>query len=598
MKYDSESIKTLEPLQHIRLRPGMYIPDVGIQGLHHLFEEVLNNSVDEYIAGYGNEIFIKIESLDNHDEVTIRDYGRGIPHEKLEDVFTKTLTGGKFTSDSYTTSSGLNGVGLKAVNALSKQLVVTSHRDSKAFVKIFELGKLTDESYMGKSPETGTEIIFNPDSSIFEVIRFDIDSIKNRLFMLASTLPNLRINLIANRENFVYFNIEPLISLQSALIGGNESIFEFNHHQKDLTIRLNYLQQSNSNIFSFVNTIHTYDNGSHVDVVYDALNNGLKKITGKTFSRNQLSQGLNLSVSIFAQFPTFRGQHKGSLADNKIKKYIYDVIYPELYKSLKENKSFTNYMVQLITAQEQVLQELDIKKAITNIKNSSKENRLPLKLAVAHNATPETRELFIVEGDSAAGSIKVSRNPKFQEVIPIKGKIINAFKSSYTELLNNKDVTDVFLAIGGVEWSNTPIRTKNVFIMSDSDPDGSHIISLLLSMFAIIFPSFIKEYNLYVVHSPLFSLISDDIRMFGHTIKEVTSEFKTKYGNKKYEIFRNKGLGELNPEEMAQFVNPNTRLVNKIILTEDSLVELEKLMGPLSDVRKHILENMQDDNEL
>lgn len=589
MSYNADSIKSIDPIAHIRLRPGMYIPDVGIQGLHHLLEEVINNSVDEFMSGHGKEITISI----NNNVCTVTDNGRGIPPDKLINVVTKTLTGGKFDSSNYNTSSGLNGIGLKAVNALSKTFKIYTIRDGFIYSAAFTKGKLTKETKDATKLSNGTGVEFFADDSIFETIDFDVELLKTRLSALASILPGLKIILDTGSKE-EYYETEHLESIQKKAID-KDSIFEFRSSGNSLYVRLNYCPDSNTSISSFVNTIHTYEDGSHVDAVFEAMSAALKRITGRPFSRTQVAQGIRLSISVFYTFPVFRGQHKGKLADNRIKKMVYDSIYEDLYKALQTDKEFVKYMVNLITEQERLIQELDIKRAINTVKAATKENKLPVKLAIAHNCNADTRELFLCEGESAGGSIKMARNKNFQEVLPLKGKGMNAFKAQYSDLLNNKEIVDIFLSIGAMESTNTTPRCKSVFILADADNDGKHISALLLSMFAVVYPSFVRNFNLYIVEPPLFTLISDDIRMYGHTVKDLTKKFKDKYKSRQFDIYRNKGLGEMNASELEEFIHPKTRSVKKMELSDISISELMKLMGDFTDVRKLILEDMQSE---
>jgi DNA gyrase/topoisomerase IV subunit B len=601
-EYNSDSIKTLDSLEHIRLRSGMYIGSIGLEGIHHLFNEVLDNAIDEYISGNGKEILVCLDT--KKDFIWVQDYGRGIPPDKIIDVFTKINTSGKFNDKVYHTSAGLNGIGLKAVTALSKDLKVKVYRDRLYFYE-FEKGKLTSKNTNLQNPfldikngNTGTAVGFSPDSDIFETTKFDTDLIKTKLFNLASLLPGLLIKYKEDDNEVIEFkSLIPLKDIQDKQLT-SESIFEFEKSYDNLTIRLNYCKDSQCLISSYINTIHNFENGSHVDSVIDTLSSNLLKITGRTFSRTQVSQGLKLTVSLFFKEPIFRGQNKSKVSDNKVKKFVYDTIYNDIFKALNSNKEFINYMVELITQQEKLIQELDIKKTLNNIKANVRENKLPEKLSVAYNCTPNERELFIVEGNSAGGSVRTARNPKFQEVLPLRGKVINAMKSDFSSVISNKEVTDIFLAIGGMEETNTTLRTKNVFILADSDDDGAHIYSLILSMFTVLFPSFIKKHNLYVVYSPLFTLISGDIRMYGHNTKSVIAEFKKLHPKKNYEIHRNKGLGEMDSSELAPVIHPNTRKIDKAILVENSVNEMNLLMGSLSEARKSILTELEVENAI
>lgn len=606
-EYNSSSIKNLSAREHIRLRPSMYIPSVDIIGLHHLLEEVLNNSIDEHLAGFGNKIDIIIKRLhDRSDQVTIRDYGRGIPTgyskklgmDSMEAIFTKINTSGKFDNSSYSTSSGLNGVGMKVISALSETLIATTGVGAaKAQTTVLE--------FVGGAPRPlktrpgeflGTEIFYVPDSSIFETTQHDLFTLDRRLKSLSSILPGLELTLDFNGEVTRYCETEKFELIQNTGIGSNEVLFQFKSFSREVSLILTFCKTQNSYIDSFVNTINTYEHGSHVDAVIESVINSL--IKRKTFTRSQITQGMVLTISVFHNQPKFRGQHKGKLADSEIKKLVYDFVHNDLYTEIQKNKEFIDYLVIRANEQEKIINELDVKKAISTIRNNVKENRLPSKLSVAHNCSPEDRELFIVEGASAGGTVKTARNPRFQEVLSLKGKPVNALKSSYGDTVNNEEVIDIFLSLGGMENSNTPLRTKNVFILPDADVDGSHIRALLFSIFAKVYPSFIKNFNLYVVRPPLFSLVSGDIRVYGHSTTETIEKFKKAHGNKKYDLYRNKGLGEMSANELEPVINPKTRIVDKVVMTEYSLQKLEEILGESSALRKTLILDSNEEREI
>lgn len=596
MAYNSKSIQTLDQISHIRKRTGMYIGSQGSDGIFHLFKEVIDNSVDEHKTGHGDKIYVTV-SDDN--SITVQDGGRGIPFDKVIDVFTKERTSGKFDSTSYEFSAGLNGFGLKIVNALSSSLEVETWQNTSVynikFIKgVIKKNSETTNTWNNEKAVNGTTVTFTPDPEIFGDDKINIEDIKNKLFELANIYPGLVLNLIYQKENINYVEKAPLISLHSRVVV--DPIFSFKCNN-GINILIDYCQDSKSYINSFINSIRTDDNGSHVDAVFNSIGSGLKRITGKIFSRSQISQGLRLTLSAFFTTPNFKGQSKSKVSDSKVYDFVYNLIYDGIYKELVSNKEFTNYMVELINKQEAAISEIDIKKAVNNLKNNVRENRLPAKLSVAYNATPDTRELFIVEGESAAGGVKIACNKRFQEVLGIKGKITNAFKSSYSDLINSSEVNDIFLSIGSTESSNTPLRTKNVFIFPDADSDGSHIISLLLSLFSIIYPSFIKLNNLYIVKAPLFSLLSGDMRFYGHDVTKLKSDFKKKYPRNNFEVYRNKGLGEMQPDEMISVIHPDTRVVEKVELNNNSINELTKLMGPISDIRRLLIEELNNENK-
>ena len=611
MTYNKDSIKSLDPIEHIRRRPGVYLPDIGIQGLHHLIEEVINNSVDEFLMGHGKQIQITVIYNKIGDKssckISVSDQGRGIPFGYREDMgmdvieatLTKTMTGGKFEAGNYNTSSGMNGIGLKAVNAISKDLTVLSTKSKTACLAHFECGQKVSIKTFSSNGVDGTTISFVPDGSILETTEVDLNILVPRLKYLASILPGLEIHLrLVDREydgnqSMVFKYDQPLVDIHENL---GEQLFGYRHVDKGINVELTFHKTTASKILSFVNTVHTYDNGSHVDAIYAALTDSLKRLTGKLFTKYQLSQGMSLTISVFHQDPVFRGQHKGMLSDSSVKRIVYDSVLQSIYKSLQSNTPFLKYLVELMDQQEKLLRELDIQDAINTVKKSVKENRLPAKLSVAHNCTPETRELFIVEGDSAAGSVRRASNKKFQEVLPIRGKIINAHKSDYADVLANTDAVNIFLAVGAMEKSNTTLRTKNVFILTDADDDGKHIVSLLLSLFTVAFPSFVKDFNLHVVYPPLFSLVSGDLRMYGHDGKELVKKFKAKYSRRAYEIYRNKGLGEMDAGEMVEVIHPEKRKIDKVDLTDMSTIEMDKIMGIMGDVRRSLITESEGEN--
>jgi len=619
MDYNKDSIVHLNPIEHIRKRPGMYIGSIDIEGLHHLVRESVDNVVDEYLAGYGKDIIVTIERNANYDKIIISDSGRGIPVGYRDDfqmdvltaIFTLTSTGGKFNHSTYSTSSGCNGVGLKAITALSSYLKVSvAHKDGMiVYEQEFKNGSpSTDVTKIKRKSTRGTTIEFVPDKDIFETLFIDLNEIKKRLSFLASLLPGFHVKLIFNdlesepntSETILdlVFN-KPLEYIHKELVPDAvkfNSIFKFEYNSESVQAILSYHQGTNeSSNISFINTIHTYDGGSHVDSFIKAILDSLKRLTGRQFTKYQVTPGMNMVISVFKSDVVLKGQHKSKVADSEVKNLVYNEIYTPLFKAISASPEFQNYIVNLITSQEQVLEDITIKQAVKTIRNKTRENRLPKKLSVVYNCKPEDREIFICEGDSAGGGIKTARDPKFQEVLPIKGKIINAFKASYTDMLNSKEAVDIFLSIGGMENSNTTLRCHNLFILADSDPDGAHISALVMSLVAVGFPSFIRKHNLYLVHPPLFTAIYNDYRIYGHSVKDVKSKFKKAYGNKIPEIYRNKGLGEMSPRELKDVIDRKTRKVTKIEFNDNSIIELEKLMGSFTDVRKAILNEIEDE---
>ena len=484
-EYNIDSIKSISGIEHIRCRSGMWIGSVGEAGILHLLTEVIDNSVDEFNEGRGNKIDIYIDQSRSNDIISIRDYGNGIPSGIAEDgentltkVFTSLFTGGKF-EDAYSSDvSGMNGVGVKAVNALSSVLKVDSYYNGVRYHQEFRKGKAyTEVTEHGTAKESGTKITFIPDSEIFKDARLSIEDVILKGKYLASIKPNLEISITIKDQNgevkkhlFKEENELDLILKEGRT--EETTLMDFSYFSDNVRIKLEYQPTSSSSMKSFCNTVYTRDGGYHEDSVISVLINCIKKLTGKNVSKSLVLQGLNCVISVYKKNPIYRGQNKTRIADEDIKKFVYEELYQPIYDALSKKKKFLKYITDISQAQEKAIEESALKAVSSDIKSRTKDNQLPEKLIYVQNCKPEKRELFLVEGNSALGSVAKARLTDFQEVLPIKGKCLNLIKSGMTKALDNIEVRDIFLAVGGMEDTNTKLRTHNVFIQCDADADG------------------------------------------------------------------------------------------------------------------------------
>ena len=598
--YDKDSIQSLEPFEHIRKRPGVYISSVDEDGLHHMLNEVIDNAVDEYIAGHNKTIIIKLYKNKSADKITVIDHGRGVPVGFREDlncdiftaIFSRMLTGGKFESGIYHTSGGTNGMGVKCVNALSKLFHVKTYDNHHSYSQEYKYGVPSTEIIKDKikSNRTGTEVTFIPDKSILRVVHFNIDLLREKLSSIASILPGLEVELYIDDKLDLKLKESEIFTLIHNDVFKEKEICQYNFDSDTLKVRLSYHQTLSSSVKSFVNTVPTVDQGSHVLAVVNALINAIKTVESHTFTRSQIMFGMNLSLLLFYQEPVYRGQAKTKVEDATVYDYVYNLLYDSLYDYVKKNRSLFKYLKTISSSQDDALKE--IKDAEKQIRIRNRNNALPHKLSIAYGCPTDKRELFIVEGKSAGGTINMARDSSFQEVLPLKGKIINAMRSSKADVLKSEETSDLFVSIGAIENDEYNIRCKNVFILADADADGGHIISLLLGLFHTLYPSFINNHNLYVIEAPLFSAISGDKRAYGKTVSEATRNFKSKYKGTPT-IYRNKGLGEMNPEEMRDVIDPAKRTLIKIESTKNSDKVMTDLMSDSGTLRKIFIEDMK-----
>lgn len=613
-EYEANSIQVLEGLTAVRKRPGMYIGDTHRRGLHHLIYEVVDNSIDEAMAGFCDWINITI----NEDgSVRVADNGRGIPVDKhpkydipaVEVVMTKLHAGGKFDKDSYKVSGGLHGVGVSVVNALSEWLEVNIHKNGKLYHQRYEKGKpVTELKIAGDSEKAGTEILFKPDTEIFETVNFNYDTVRIRMRELAFLNKGITIEFNDKREGK---------SEKFFYEGGIRSFVEFLNHNKnvlhspvyftksvneiEVEIAFQYNDGYNESLFSFANNINTVDGGTHLSGFRTALtrlmNNYIEKNLGgkKTkLTSDDLREGLTAIISVKIPHPQFEGQTKTKLGNNEVKGIVDSIITSELGQFLEENPKDAKLIAEKLINAAQAREAAKKARELTRRKSVLESSSLPGKLADCQERDPKKSELFIVEGDSAGGSAKQGRSREFQAVLPLKGKILNVEKSRLNKALANDEISALITALGtgiGENFDISKLRYDKIIVMTDADVDGQHISCLLLTFFYRYMISLIEDGHLYLAQPPLYKITKDKKSWYLYTEKELEELLKV-YDIKSIKMQRYKGLGEMNPEQLWDTtLNPEHRVLKQINIEDavkaDQLFTL--LMGDKVEPRKEFI---------
>ncbi len=597
--YTGKEIKVLEGLEGVRLRPAMYIGSTGKEGLHHLVYEVVDNSVDECLAGVCNKIIVTIHK-DN--SVTVEDNGRGIPvdinpiHKKsaLELVTTKLHAGGKFDKKSYAISGGLHGVGISVVNALSKEMTAEVRREGKIYKQEYKKGEPKGKvKEVGKTKETGTKITFIPDDDIFTTSEFDFNTLATRFREIAFLNAGLNLTLKDERkgkkEEFHYGG--GLIEFVKWLNKTKDSIhnpifFKKKEGETVMEIAIQYNAGYQENIFGFVNTINTVEGGTHITGFKSALtrvindyakrNNIIKK---GNLSGNDVREGLTAVVSIKIPEPQFEGQTKTKLGNSEIKGEVDSAVTQHLSEFLEENPKIAKKIAGKAADSARARMAAKKAKDLVRRKSAFGLSGLPGKLADCSSKKKEKTELYIVEGDSAAGSSKQARNKEFQAILPLRGKILNVEKAAPVKVLSNNEIASLITAIGtgiGDEFELKKLRYNKIILMSDADIDGQHIKTLLLTFFFRFMPQLIENGNIYVAVPPLYRVRKKKDH-YAYTEKEL--ERLTKKLSKP-KVTRFKGLGEMNPSQLWETtMNPKSRLLKKV--TIDDAVETDRIFSIL-----------------
>jgi len=625
-KYDASNIKVLEGLEGVRLRPSMYIGSTSKDGLHHLVYEAVDNSVDEALAGYCKEIIV---TLNKDSSATVEDDGRGIPVDihptykvpAVQLALTKLHAGGKFDKKSYLISGGLHGVGISVVNALSKKIIVEIKKKGKIYSQEYSRGEVkTKLNTIGScNPnETGTKVTFWPDETIFSNIEFDYKFLENRLREIAFLNSGLKIILIDEKkdkkEEFMYSG--GLIEFVGWINKSKEVLHKpiYFKREMDNTVTEICIQYNNSykeNIFGFVNTINTVEGGTHVSgfktaltrVINDyAKKKGILKNNGKdeeSFSGDDVREGLTVIISIKIPHPQFEGQTKTKLGNSEVKGIVDSTVTSALSEFFEENPNIAKKITTKVMDAARARLAAKKAKDLIRRKSAFSLGGLPGKLADCSNKKSEDTELFIVEGESAAGSSKMGRDRNIQAILPLKGKILNVEKANITKAFSSEEIANMITVIGtgvGEQFDIEKLRYKRIILMCDADVDGEHIKTLLLTFFFRFMPKLIENGNIYVALPPLYRIRKGkDFYVYS---EEELKKSVEKVGNA--DITRFKGLGEMDSNQLWDTtMNPKTRKIKKIFI-EDA-VEADRtfsmLMGDDVQARKDFIsENAKEAN--
>ncbi|WP_288301712.1 DNA topoisomerase (ATP-hydrolyzing) subunit B [uncultured Veillonella sp.] len=617
--YGAQNIQVLEGLEAVRLRPGMYIGSTSIRGLHHLVYEVVDNSVDEALAGYATHIEVTINE-DN--SVTVVDDGRGIPcgmHETgvpaVELVLTKLHAGGKFGGGGYKVSGGLHGVGISVVNALSEWTVVQVRQDGKLHEIKFERGFMTSPlQVIGQAKDTGTTVTFKPDPEIFETTVFDFDTLKIRLQELAFLNKGLRITLTDARndnrqESFMYEgglnSFVKFLNENKDVI--NDTVIDVESTRDDVVVdvALQYNDGYSENLLSFVNNINTVDGGTHLSGFRSALTRTLNDYARKTgllkdnennLSGEDVREGLTAVISVKVLNPQFEGQTKTKLGNSEVKGITDTVVSEGLRVYLEEHPAEAKRIIEKATTANRAREAARKARELTRRKNALEISSLPGKLADCSEKDPAMTEIYLVEGDSAGGSAKQGRDRRYQAILPLRGKILNVEKARLDKILANAEIRSMITAFGtgiGEEFNLDKSRYHKIIIMTDADVDGAHIRTLLLTFFYRYMKPLIEDGRVYIAQPPLYQIKKGKSHWYVYSDAEMAAKLD-EIGRDNITIQRYKGLGEMNPEQLWETtMNPENRTILQVSL-EDS-IEADKifsvLMGDKVEPRRKFIED-------
>ncbi len=618
--YTAEDIQVLEGLEAVRTRPGMYIGSTSYKGLHHLVYEVVDNSVDEALAGFCTQIDVTINE-DN--SITVIDNGRGIPcgmHETgipaVELVLTKLHAGGKFGGSGYKVSGGLHGVGISVVNALSEWTEVVVYQDNIIHEIKFERGLLTSPlEKVGKTDITGTKVSFKPDARIFEETVYDFDILKDRLQELAFLNKGLRITLTDKRagvereETFYYeggiVSFVSYLNEEKELI--HDSVIYFDNGKEDTTVEIamQYNTGYSENLFSFVNNINTIDGGTHLSGFRSALTrtlndygrkSGILKEADGNLSGEDTREGLTAVISIKIKNPQFEGQTKGKLGNSDVKGITDTIVSEGLKVYFEEHPQEAKKIIEKATQASRAREAARKARELTRRKNALEISSLPGKLADCSEKDATMTEIYIVEGDSAGGSAKQGRDRRFQAILPLRGKILNVEKARLDKILANTEIRSMITAFGtgiGEDFNLEKSRYGKIIIMTDADVDGAHIRTLLLTFFYRYMKPLIEQGYVYIAQPPLYQIKKGKGQWYVYSDAELTMKLD-ELGRDGITIQRYKGLGEMNPEQLWETtMDPEHRTILQVSL-EDS-IEADRiftvLMGDKVEPRRKFIED-------
>ncbi len=620
-EYGADQIQVLEGLEAVRKRPGMYIGSVSVRGLHHLVYEIVDNAVDEALAGYCKNIHVTIEP---GNIICVEDDGRGIPvdiHPKTkisaaETVYTVLHAGGKFGGDSgYKVSGGLHGVGSSVVNALSKWVEVTIQRDGGIFEMSFERGKTVKSlTKIGESDKTGTKVRFLADDTIFETLEYEFQVLENRFREMAFLTKGLRIVIEDLREETPKksdFCFEGgLISFVEYLNKNKEKlhktpIYIEKQGEVPVEIAIQYTSSYSENIYTFVNNINTIEGGTHLEGFKRALtkvfndyarNHNILKEKDSNLQGEDIREGITAVVSVKVKEPQFEGQTKTKLGNSEVTGVVQSMVNEALSTFLEENPTVAKAILEKCVSACRAREAARKARELVRRKSALETTTLPGKLADCSSKVAEECEVYIVEGDSAGGSAKQGRDRKFQAILPLWGKMLNVEKARVDKIYGNDKLNPVIVAVGagiGADFDITKIRYGKVIIMADADVDGAHIRTLLLTFFFRYMRPLIENGNVYLAQPPLYKLSKKGMKdIYCYTDEDMEKSLK-EIGRDGVTIQRYKGLGEMNPEQLWETtMNPETRILVKV--TMDDAIKADEiftiLMGDEIAPRRQFIE--------
>lgn len=618
--YDAKDITVLEGLSAVRKRPSMYIGSTGSRGLHHLIYEVIDNSIDEAMSGFCDNVLVV---LNKDNSVMVVDNGRGIPVKKVskfnktavEIVLTKLHAGGKFGGSGYKVSGGLHGVGVSVVNALSEKLSVEVRRDGYIYKQDYKRGKPVNNLTRGvKTTSHGTAITFYPDKEIFEDIDYKFEILASRMKEMAFLNKGLKINLLDKRGesekketyqydggivDFVKYLCEKKDILHKKVIYIKNKVE--NH---EVEIAMQYTNGYSESIFSFANNINTTEGGTHLSGFKGAItrtindyarSNNILKEKDENFLGEDIREGLTAIISVKLKDPQFEGQTKTKLGNSEIKGFVESTVNSKLSEFLGENPTIGRTIVAKCVDAASARAAAKKAKDLTRKKSLLEGGSLPGKLADCSINDPKYSELFLVEGDSAGGSAKQARDRRFQAILPLKGKILNVEKARLTKILSSEEIQAIITAIGsgiGEDFNVQNARYHKVIIMTDADVDGAHIRTLILTFLYRYMPKLIEKGYVYIAQPPLYQVKNGKEVSYAYSDKELNS-IKKKYKDKKINVQQYKGLGEMDPEQLWETtMNPEERTLLKVEI-EDALIAddvFSTLMGSKVEPRREFIE--------
>ncbi len=619
-EYNASQIQILEGLEAVRKRPGMYIGSTSSRGLHHLVYEIVNNSVDEALAGRCDFIEVTIEP-DN--AITVLDNGQGIPidiHPQkgipgVEVVFTILHAGGKFGGGGYKVSGGLHGVGASVVNALSERLVVTIYTDGKEYEQTYERGKaLAPLKQVGKTDKRGTLVYFKPDHRIFEDMVYDYDTLKQRLQEMAFLTKGLKIKLVDSRigeekENEFYYEggIKEFVAYRNRNKDKLYSDVIYAEGTKDEVYIEVAFQHNGSyveNIFSFVNNINTPEGGTHLSGFKNALTktmndyarkNKILKDNDKNLSGEDLREGITVVISVKIADPQFEGQTKQKLGNSEARSAVDSILSEQLTYFLEQNPQVAKIILEKSVMASRAREAARKARDLTRRKTALESTSLPGKLADCSEKDPFKCEIFIVEGDSAGGSAKSARSRQTQAILPLRGKILNVEKARLDKILTNNEIKAMITAFGtGIsdDFDIEKLRYHKIIVMTDADVDGAHIRTLLLTFFYRYMPQLIEQGKIYIAQPPLYKVSKNKVSQYVYNDKALDKLYE-EIGREGISLQRYKGLGEMNAEQLWETtMDPDERILLKVEIDDAATADeiFTTLMGDKVEPRREFIE--------